>query len=118
MGALRVLHQFLKIRMRLRCCKIECLVQQQLLVMFMMLLLSRLSMVPCKELMSVMSYVKTLNSCVCSKLVLVTLLWLLECIFRGILFISSPSDEVVIINIFFGRYALALSFQIGNKNAL
>ncbi|XP_028117416.1 DNA topoisomerase 2-like [Camellia sinensis] len=31
--------------------QIECLVQQQLLVMFMMLLLSRLSMVPCKELM-------------------------------------------------------------------
>ncbi|CAL5350199.1 unnamed protein product [Camellia sinensis] len=29
------------------------------------------------------SYVKTLNSCVCSKLVLVTLLWLLECIFRA-----------------------------------
>ncbi|XP_028099283.1 uncharacterized protein LOC114298848 isoform X1 [Camellia sinensis] len=30
-----------------------------------------------------MSYIKTLNSCVCSKLVLVTLLWLLECIFRA-----------------------------------
>ncbi|XP_028085434.1 DNA topoisomerase 2-like [Camellia sinensis] len=40
-------NKFLKSRM----LWIECLVQQQLLVMFMMLLLSRLSMVPCKELM-------------------------------------------------------------------
>ncbi|XP_028090021.1 DNA topoisomerase 2-like isoform X1 [Camellia sinensis] len=36
-----------------------------------------------KTVKSMMSYVKTLNSCVCSKLVLVTLMWLLECIFRG-----------------------------------
>ncbi|GMP58361.1 hypothetical protein CsSME_00022055 [Camellia sinensis var. sinensis] len=40
-------NKFLKSRM----LWIECLVQQQLLVMFMMLLLNRLSMVPCKELM-------------------------------------------------------------------
>ncbi|XP_057465493.1 uncharacterized protein LOC130755156 isoform X3 [Actinidia eriantha] len=32
---------------------------------------------------SVMHYIKTLNSCVCRKLDLVTSLWLLECIFRA-----------------------------------
>ncbi|CAL5388776.1 unnamed protein product [Camellia sinensis] len=52
------------------------------------------ALMPAKERHeSVMSYVKTLNSCVCSKLVLVTLLWLLECIFRGMRWTAGLEQE-------------------------